>query len=187
MAQTLTGSYSRPAGLSKAGVKAIGFAPFNVFNRLATTSAGVVDLETTFGTTPFIARFEIRNTTSTYTETDTIGMDTLAGEIAGTFPFTLPIPPSQTERLKIANIVEKFRQNTKRWVCFLELNDGTIKAIGSQFGCEVFTGTNATGGTGQDLNGYTINVTTKEFEHSDLYVLSGTGLTEYADAIMATV
>lgn len=187
MAQTLSGSYSRPAGLSKAGVRAIGFAPFDVFNRLATTPLGVVDLETPFGMTPFIARFEIRNTTSTYTETDTIGMDTLAGEIAGTFPFTLPIPVDQTERLKVSNIVEKLRQNTKRWVCFLELNDGTIKAIGSQFGCDVLTGTNATGGTGQDLNGYTINVTTKEYEHSDLYLLSGTGLTQYASGIMTTV
>lgn len=187
MAQTLSGSYSRPAGLSKVGVRAIGFAPFDVNNRLATTVAGVVDLGTAFGPTPNIARFEIRNATTTYVETDTVGMDTMAGEIAGAMTFNLAIPPTGTERLKVANIVEKFRQNTKRWVGFLELNDGTIKAIGSQFGMDVLTGTNATGATGQDLNGYTINITTKEFEHSDLYILTGAGLTDYAGLIMPTV
>lgn len=187
MAQTLSGSYSRIAGLSKVGVRAIGFAPFDVNNRLATTPTGVVDLETAFGATPFIARFELRNTTSTFVETDTVSGDTLSGEVVGTMPIVLSIPPNQLERVKVANIVEKLRQNTKHWVCFLELNDGTIKAVGSQYGAMISTATNATGGTGQDLNGYTLTLSTRETEHSDLYILTGTGLTEYAAGIMPTV
>lgn len=188
MAQTLSGSILRPAGLSQAGIKAIGFAAYDPRKIVATTATGVVDLTTAFGVTPFIARFDIRNTTSKYLETDTISGDTLSGEIGGTFTFVLPIPANNvTERLKIANVVDKFRQNTNRWVAFFEYSDGTIKLAGSQFGAEVLATTNDSGGTGQDLNGYTVTVTTREQKHSDLYCLSGTGLTQYATGIMATV
>ena len=187
MAQTLTGSYTRPAGLSRAGVVAIGLAGFDPRKKLIKTVTGVVDLTTTFGAAVFIARFDIRDTTTKYLETDSVSGDNLAGEIAGTISFKLPIPANVTERVKIANVVDKFRQNTNRWVGFLEYADGTIKAIGSQYGGEFLAGTNDSGGTAQDLNGYMLTMTTREHEYSDLYTLTGAGLTQYAAGIMPTV
>lgn len=182
MSLTLSGSHKRPTVSSINGIKAISFGLFDPLDRVVTTSAGVVALPYGANT---LARFDVKNTTAKYVETITKGGDTNAKSVAGTVPLTLAIEPDPTKHLSITKIVDTLID--RDWTAFLEYRDGTIVAIGSQNGAVVLTATGDTGGTANDLNGYTVTITTDEPDESRKYTLTGAGLTEYATALMAVV
>ncbi|CAC9972910.1 hypothetical protein [Flavobacterium panici] len=161
-----------------AGVKAVGVAPFDSLNRLSVTGAGVTTLATVFsGST--IARLELKNTTVNYLETATMGGDNRSTSVVGDIPCVFNVAKgTDLETVKLINELIKGEV-----VLFLEKNDGSIVAAGSQFGAVATTATDQTGGAIADLNGFTVTFHTEESEFSRNYVLSSTALSDYATAI----
>lgn len=180
--KTLTKSKKIPCVKSIAGIRAVSFGIYNPLTRIATTSAGVVDVAAVYGVGT-LARYEVRSTTSKYTETATTGEDTHSRNIKGTLPLMLAVPPDVTERLEIAKIEQTLAE--RQWVIFIEYKDGSIVCAGSQNGADVLTSDSDSGATGTDKNGFTVNITTDEADFSSLYVLTGDGLVDYAAALMA--
>jgi hypothetical protein len=72
-------------------------------------------------------------------------------------------------------------------VMFIEKNNGTIVAAGSQNGALAITADDQTGGTIGDLNGFTVTFNTMEPDFSRGYILTGQGLVDYAAALMPYV
>jgi len=179
--KTLTKSLKKPCVKSIAGVRAISFGLFDPMDRIATTSAGVVDVAAVYGAGT-LSRFEVKSTTSKYTETRTTGEDTNSTNVKGTFPLMLAIPPDVTTRLDIAKIEQTLAE--RQWTLFIEYKDGSIVCAGSQNGADVLTSDSDSGATGTDRNGFMVNITTDEPDYSSLYVLSGDALVDYAAAIM---
>jgi hypothetical protein len=179
--KTLTASRNKPCASSIAGIRAISFGVFDPMNRVVTTSTGVIALATKYAANT-LARFDVKNTTAKYLENGTKGADTNGKNVKGSVMLTLAIPPATADHLAVTEIVDTFID--REWVCFIEYKDGTIVAAGSQFGAEVLVADGDTGGTANDLNGYTVTISTDESDYSRKYALSGAGLTDYAAALM---
>lgn len=78
----------------KVGIRSLSIIQFDPLNRVATTAGGVVTLPTYMltGTAPAgakIARFDVKNTTTNYTDTLTNNMDTRSGGRKGELPLVL--------------------------------------------------------------------------------------------------
>lgn len=178
----LTTSRKIPCTASIAGIKAISFGVYNSLSRVVTTTAGVVTIATPY-TTGTLARFEVKNTTAKFLENGTKGADSNAKNVKGAVSLMLAIPAETADRLAVSKIADTLMD--RQWVLFLELKDGSIVCAGSQNGADVLTLDADTGATGNDMNGFTVNITTDEHEFASKYTLTGAGITEYAAALMA--
>lgn len=181
---TLTGSRKLPCKASVAGIRSIAFGVFDPMDRIVTTTAGVVTISGVYATSS-LARFDVKNTTAKYLENATKGADTNSKSIKGAVSLHLTVPPDTADHIAVAKIADTLMD--RQWVVFLELKDGTILCAGSQNGADVLTADADTGGTANDMNGFTVNITTDEIDFARKYALSGAGITEYASALMATV
>ena len=164
------------------GVRAIGIGQFDSTTKLVKTPTGVIDVATSFGVAS-IARIELKNTTTNFIENGISGGDSRSRGVTGNIPCIFNVPAGGDAELN-AVVEELFEGEV---VIFLEMNDGTIKAAGSQLGALVITADDQTGGTIGDLNGYTVTFNTMEPDFSRGYILTGQGLTDYAAALMPYV
>jgi len=179
---TLTTSRTMPCNTSISGVRAVAFGVYKPLDRIVTTVSGVTDVASIYGAGT-LARFEVKNTTAKYLENASKGADTNAKIVKGTFTLTLAIAPDLDDHLAVSKIADTLMD--RQWVVFIEMKDGTILCAGTQNGADVLTIDGDTGGGGNDLNGFTVNITTEEPEFARKYVLSGAAITEYATALIA--
>ena len=177
---TLTKSRKLACTSKIAGVVAIGIAPYDSLDRVATTGAGVVALPYGAGT---IARLELKNTATKYLENAVSGGDNRSTGVTGTIPCTFNVAAGAdiADTLMIEELLKG------EVVLFIEKKDGTIVCAGSQLGAQAITADGDTGGTIGDLNGYTVTFQTMEPDFSRKYLVTGAGLTAYATALMAYV
>ena len=164
------------------GVRAIGIGQFDSTTKLVKTPTGVIDVATAFGVAS-IARLELKNTTTNFIENGISGGDSRSRGVTGNIPCIFNVPAGGDAELN-AVIEELFEGEI---VLFLEMNDGTIRAAGSQLGALVVTADDQPGGTIGDLNGYTVTFQSNEPDFSRGYILTGQGLTDYAAALMPYV
>lgn len=182
MPTTLTKSVKLKDQSTQSGIKAIGIGVFNSTNRVVKTNTGVITLEDVYGAAS-IARLEVKNTTTKFLETGVSGGDNRATGYNGAITATFSTPTgSELER---ANLITELTKGEV--VLFLEQYDGTVKIAGSQNGALASAPIADTGGTIGDLKGYTITFNTMEADLSDLYILTGAGLVDYAAALKAYV
>lgn len=167
-----------------AGIRAVGIGKYDSLTRLAKTATGVITIATAFPSiTPSIARFEVKNTTTNYIENAVSGGDNRSTGVTGNLPLILNVPPGGD--VDLTAVVEELLKGEV--VLFLEMNDGTIKAAGSQLGALGITADDQTGGAIGDLNGFTVTFNTMEPDFSRGYVLTAPALIEYAAALMPYV
>lgn len=164
------------------GIRAIGLGQFDGTNRLVKTPTGVTALATAFAAAS-IARFELKNTTTNFIENGVSGGDNRSTGVTGNIPCVFNVPEGADVELN--TVVEELLKGEV--VLFLEMNDGTIRAAGSQLGALAITADDQTGGTIGDLNGYTVTFNTMEPDFSRGYILSADALTDYAAALMPYV
>lgn len=177
MPVTLTVSRKLKDQSTQSGIRAVGIGAYNSTSRLVTTSAGVVSL-TPFAATS-IARLELKNNTTKYVETGVSGGDNRSTGYNGAITCMFSVPKGA--EIETANLITELTKG--EFVFFLEYYDGTIKACGSQNGALASAPIADTGGQIGDMKGYTITFNTMEAELSDLYILSGAGITAYATAL----
>lgn len=175
---TLTKSRKLACTSKIAGVVAIGIAPFDSLNKIATTATGVVAIPYGVGT---IARLELKNTATKYLENGVSGGDNRSTGVTGSLPAVFNVAPGAD--IADTLMVEELLKGEV--VFFIEKKDGTIVVAGSQLGAQAITADGDTGGTIGDLNGYTVTFQTMEPDFSRKYLLTGAGLTAYASALMA--
>lgn len=179
---TLTKSRKLNCISKMAGVRAIGIGVFDSLTKLVKTPTGVIDVATAFGAGT-IARFELKNTTTNFIENGISGGDNRSTGVTGNIPCIFNVPSGGDAELTA--VVEELLKGEV--VLFLEMNDGTIKAAGSQLGALALTADDQTGGTIGDLNGFTVTFNTLEPDFSRGYILEAQGLTDYAAALMPYV
>jgi hypothetical protein len=165
-----------------AGIRAIGIASFNSEALLEKTATGVIDVATAYGVGT-IARMEVKNTTVNYVENGVSGGDNRSSGVTGNVPLVLNVPAGADA--DYAAMVEELLKGEV--VMFIEKNNGTIVAAGSQNGALAITADDQTGGTIGDLNGFTVTFNTMEPDFSRGYILTGQGLVDYAAALMPYV
>lgn len=183
----LTKSRNLNCVTKKVGVRSISIVQFDPLNRIVTTEVGVVTLPTYMltATEPAggkIARFDIKNTTSNYTDTLTNNLDTRSGGRKGQFPLVL-VSSSGLDNIELSKIVDEVTKT--EFVGFLELKNGDIIPIGSQFGCLVSTAVETTGGQDGDLNGVTITIDTDEADSARKYWLTDAAKAQLLASTMA--
>jgi hypothetical protein len=171
----------------KVGIRSISIIQFDPLNRIATTSTGVTTLPTYMltATAPAgakIARFDVKNTTSNYTDTLTNNMDTRSGGRKGELPIVL-VSAAGLDNIALSDIVDELTKT--EFVAFLEMKNGDIFAIGSQFGAMVPTEVDTTGGQDGDLNGKTITISTDEADSYRKYWLSSAAVAQLLASTMA--
>lgn len=180
MPTTLTKSYKLKDQSTQSGIRAIGIGVFNSTNRIVKTSTGVIDLATYYGTAT-ISRLEVKNSTTKFLETGVSGGDNRSTGYNGAITATFSVPlGSELER---ANMITELVKG--ELVLFFEKYDGTITVGGSQNGALASAPIADSGGTIGDLKGYTITFNTMEADLSDLYLLTGDALVDYAAALKA--
>jgi len=179
---TLTKSRKLACFSGMAGVQAIGIGAYDAANKVVTTATGVIDLATMFPASS-IARIELKNTTTNYLETATVGIDNRSVGVVGDIPCVFNVPVGGD--LETAKFVKELLKG--EFVLFIEKKDGTIVVAGSQLGAHVATATDQTGGAITDLNGYTVTIHTEEPSFSREYLVTGAGLVDYAAALMPYV
>lgn len=148
----------------KVGIRSLSIVQFDPLNRIATTSGGVVTLPNYMltATAPAgakIARFDVKNTTTNYTDTLTNNMDTRSGGRKGELPLVL-VASNGLDNIALSDIIDELTKT--EFVAFLEMKNGDIFAVGSQFGAFTTTAVDTTGGQDGDLNGVTITIATDE-------------------------
>jgi hypothetical protein len=178
MPVTLTKSRKLKDTSTQSGIRAIGIGVYNSTDRIVTTSAGVVSLATQFPTAS-IARLEVKNNTIKFLETGISGGDNRSTGYNGSLTAMFTVPKGA--EIETANLVTELCKG--EMVLFLEQYDGTIKVAGSRNGALATAPIGDTGATIGDMKGYTITFTTMEPDLCDLYILSGTGITDYASAL----
>lgn len=169
-------------GVGYGGIKAVTIGAYDSQNRLVKTANGVIDVATVFGTGT-LARLEVKNTATNYVENGTKNPETKSVSVIGNLPVTLAVPKG-ADLVNVALVEEMFKGEI---VFFIEHNDGSIRACGSQLGASTPTTDDQTGGALTDLNGFTVNFNTDEPDFSRGYILTGDALTDYAAALLAYV
>lgn len=169
-------------GVGYGGIKAVSVGAYDSQARLVKTSTGVIDVATSFGAGT-LARLEVKNTATNYVENGTSGGDTRSTSVTGNLPVTLAVPKG-ADLVNVALVEEILKGEI---VFFIEMNDGSIRACGSQLGALAITADDQTGGALTDLNGFTVTLNTMEPDFSRGYILSGDALTDYAAALLAYV
>lgn len=183
----LTKSRNLACIIRKVGVRALYIVQFDPLNRVVTaTGTGVVTLpaymlEATLPSGPKIARFDIKNTTANYTDTLTNNLDTRSGGRKGEFPFPL-VAPTGVDSVAFAETIDEITKTP--FVGFLELKNGDIFATGSQFGAEVTTVVETTGGQDGDMNGAIVTVVTDEADSFRKYWLASAAVAQLTASTM---
>lgn len=177
---TLTKSRKLACTSPMAGLAAVGIAPYDSANRIATTATGVIDVATAYGAGT-IARLEVKNTTTKYLENGVSGGDNRSTGVTGTLPVILNVPEGGD--IETTLLVEELLKGEV--VLFLEYKNGGIVVAGSQNGALAITADGDTGGTIGDLVGFTVTFQTMEPDFSRKYLLTGDAITDYATALMA--
>lgn len=158
----------------KVGIRSLSIIQFDPLNRVATTPGGVVTLPDYMLTATLpagakIARFDVKNTTTNYTDTLTNNMDTRSGGRKGELPLVL-VSATGLDNIALSDVVDELTKT--EYVAFLEMKNGDIFAIGSQFGAFTPTVVDTTGGQDGDLNGVTLTVATDEADSFRKYWLA---------------
>lgn len=182
----LTKSRNLNCVTKKVGIRSLSIVPFDPLNRIVTTATGVMTLpaymlNATLPAGPKIARFDIKNTTANYTDTYTANLDTRSGGRKGEFPFPL-VSSTGLDNIELSDIVDELTKT--EYVGFLELKNGDIFAIGSQFGCMTTTEVDTTGGQDGDLNGKTLTVATDEADSYRKYLLDAAAVAQLLASTM---
>ena len=172
---------------SKVGIRSLSIVQFDPLNRVASSSTGVVSLPEYMltETTPAgakIARFDVKNTTANYTDTLTNNMDTRSGGRKGELPLVL-VSSTGLDNIALSDLVDELTKT--EFVGFLEMKNGDIFAIGSQFGAFTTTAVDTTGGQDGDLNGVTLTIATDESDSFRKYLLADTAIAELLASTMA--
>lgn len=179
---TLTKSRKLPCFSGISGISAIGIGVYASNNRVVTTSTGVTALATQFPALT-IARVELKNTTTNYLETATVGGDNRSQSVMGDIPCVFNVAVGGD--IETAKFIKEIMKGEV--VLFLEKKDGTIVVAGSQEGAQAITITDQTGGAIGDLNGFTVTFHTEEPRFSREYLLTAPALVDYAAALMPYV
>lgn len=171
----------------KVGIKSISIIQYDPLNRIATTSGGVVTLpdymlSATLPAGAKIARFDVKNSTTNFTDTLTINPDTRSGGWKGQMPLVL-VSSTGLDNMDLSLIVEELTKT--EWVGFLELKNGDWFAIGSQFGAMPSGATDTTGGQDGDLNGVTLTIDTSEADSFRKYWLTAAAVAQVIGSTMA--
>lgn len=183
----LTKSRNLNCVTKKVGIKSLSIIKYDTLNRVVTTSGGVVTLPAYMltATTPAgakIARFDVKNTTSNYTDTLTNNIDTRSGGRKGQLPLVL-VSATGLDNIALSDIVDELTKT--EFVAFLEMKNGDYFAIGSQFGCMVSTSVDTTGGQDGDLNGVTITIDTDEADSFRKYWMASASVAQLIASTMA--
>ena len=171
----------------KVGIRSLSVITFDPLNRVATTTGGVVTLPDYMLTATLpagakISRFDVKNTTTNYTDTLTNNMDTRSGGRKGQLPLVL-VSATGLDNIALSDIVDQISKTES--VGFLEMKNGDVFAIGSQFGCMVSTAVDTTGGQDGDLNGVTITIDTDEADSFRKYWLTSPAVAQLLASTMA--
>lgn len=177
---TLDGSRDLGCNSFAAGVQAISIIGFNSLDKVVKGPTGVTALPAYMGVNS-IARFELKHTGTKYVETGTSGGDNRSRGVKGTISAFLNEKPG--EDVALATIIDQLQNGPV--VLFYERKDGRVFVAGSQVGAEATNIISDTGGQNGDFTGYQVDFTTDEPDFSKMYMLTGAGLTAYADALMA--
>lgn len=183
----LTKSRNLNCVTKKVGIKSLSIIKYDPLNRVVTTSGGVVTLPAYMltATTPAgakIARFDVKNTTSNYTDTLTNNMDTRSGGRKGQLPLVL-VSATGLDNIELSTIVDELTKT--EFVGIIETKIGDFFAIGSQFGCMVSTAVDTTGGQDGDLNGVTITIDTDEADSFRKFLLTAPAVAQLLASTMA--
>ena len=183
----LTKSRNLNCVTKKVGIRSLSIIQFDPLNRVETSSTGVANLPDYMltATSPAgakIARFDVKNTTTNYTDTLTNNLDTRSGGRKGELPLVL-VSSTGLDNIALSNIIDELTKT--EFVGFLELKNGDIFAIGSQFGAMVTTVADTTGGQDGDLNGVTITISTDEADSFRKYWLSSTAVANLVASTLA--
>jgi hypothetical protein len=148
----------------KVGIKSLTIVKYDPLNRIVTTAGGVVTLPDYMLTATLpagakLARFDVKNTTSNYTDTLTINPDTRSGGRKGQLPLVL-VSATGLDNTVLSDIIDNLTKT--EWIGLLEMKNGDWFAIGSQFGILPSTAVDTTGGQDGDLNGVTLTIDTDE-------------------------
>lgn len=171
----------------KPGIKSISIIKYDPLNRIVTTTGGVVTLPAYMltDTNPAgakIARFDVKNTTSNYTDTLTINPDTRSGGRKGQLPLVL-VSATGLDNTVLSDIIDQLTKT--EWVGLLEMKNGDWFAIGSQFGIMPSTAVDTTGGQDGDLNGVTLTIDTDEADSFRKYWLTAPAVAQVIASTMA--
>lgn len=183
----LTKSRNLNCVTKKVGVKSLTIVKYDPLNRVVTTTGGVVTLPDYMltATAPAgakLARFDVKNTTSNYTDTLTNNMDTRSGGRKGQLPLVL-VSATGLDNTVLSDIVDQLTKT--EFVGILEMKNGDFFAIGSQFGCMVSTAVDTTGGQDGDLNGVTITIDTDEADSFRKFWLTAPAVAQVLGSTMA--
>lgn len=177
---TLTKSRNLNCVTKKVGIRSLSIIQFDPLNRVVTTPTGVTTLpaymlDATLPAGPKIARFDVKNTTINYTDTLTNNLDTRSGGRKGELPLVL-VSSTGVDNIELATLVDELTKT--EFVGFLEMKNGDIFAIGSQFGAMVTTSVETTGGQDGDLNGVTLTIATDEADSFRKYWLASAAVAQ---------
>lgn len=183
----LTKSRNLNCVTKKVGIKSISIVKYDPLNRVVTTSGGVVTLpdymlSATLPAGAKLARFDVKNTTSNYTDTLTNNMDTRSGGRKGQLPLVL-VSATGLDNTVLSDIVDQLTKT--EFVGILEMKNGDFFAIGSQFGCMVSTAVDTTGGQDGDLNGVTLTIDTDEADSFRKYWLTAPAVAQVIASTLA--
>lgn len=183
----LTKSRNLNCVTKKVGIKSISIVKYDPLNRIVTTTGGVVTLPAYMltATDPAggkLARFDVKNTTSNYTDTLTNNMDTRSGGRKGQLPLVL-VSATGLDNTVLSDIVDQLTKT--EFVGIVEMKNGDFFAIGSQFGCMVSTAVDTTGGQDGDLNGVTITIDTDEADSFRKFWLTAPAVVQVLASTMA--
>ena len=183
----LTKSRNLNCFTKKVGIRSLSIIQFDSLNRVATTSAGVVSLPAYMLTATLpagakIARFDVKNTTTNYTDTLTQNGDTRSGGRKGELPLVL-VSATGLDNIALAGIIDELTKT--EFIGFLEMKNGDVFAIGSEFGAMIPTAVDTTGGQDGDLNGVTITISTDESDSFRKYWLASTAVAELLASTMS--
>lgn len=155
-----------------AGIKAVGFMPFN---SSITLTAGEMFEGT--GLTGSIYRYELKNDGCNYEED--VASDRATGTTVVTGTLNLVLPSLDRETRDQVKLLAYGRPQV-----FLELNNGTILLAGAEFGCDLTSAKLATGGAKKDMAGFTLAFAIEE--RRPIVWVGATGSTAYNSAINLT-
>lgn len=148
----------------KVGIRSISIVAYRPLDRVATTAGGVVTLPAYMltATAPAgakIARFDVKNSTTGFTDTLTNNADTRSGGRKGELSLVL-FAGTGIDNVALSAVIDELTKT--EFVAFLEMKNGETFAFGVQYGCMTTTAVDTTGAQDGDLNGVTLTIATDE-------------------------